>query len=169
MFLFHPTIPNIIGKLFSVPSVPCLFERLFWHRSSSIFNSAKTCGENFSPWWLFCQLEAAANKRAAIHRHRSKSSSSKSMNKFVQRAASLTNLLTHHRQRVSSVSQITHFIQVNYNPSYLNHRKPAATKLIKRLFTHLHVWYSVKEREGCGWLVEVILQVYKACCAQNKY
>jgi hypothetical protein len=55
---------------------------------------------------------------------------------------------------------------LNYKPSYLNHKKPTAMKLIKRLFTHLHVrylfrvWGSGKakvrrEEKGqgeCGWM-----------------
>jgi hypothetical protein len=33
---------------------------------------------------------------------------------------------------------------LNYKPSYLNHKKPTAMKLIKRLFTHLHARYLLR-------------------------
>lgn len=60
---------------------------------------------------------------------------------------SLTNLLAYitARRALSSPGQIKHGIQVNYKSSYLNHKKPKAMKLIKRLFTHLHVWYLFKK------------------------
>lgn len=38
------------------------FERLFWHQSSSIFNSAKTCGEKFSPCGCFESSKQQLNR-----------------------------------------------------------------------------------------------------------